>query len=369
MKIFYPVEVFFPSQAGGPANTVYWITKNLIPHGIVPVIAATDKGLGERLPVDRWLETDGGRAIYVRTPRLNFPLHQTLIALRAFRECDIVHLSSIFFPTAFIVGIAARVLRKKTVWSARGELDRAALNHSRLRKLPVLTLIRLLVGRYPLYHSTCDEETGYIRDIFGAGARVVQIPNYLEIPEPVARCEGRYILYIGRFHPKKAIENLIGAVAASGAFRASGYRLLIAGTGKPEFELPLRKLVTDKGLENLVEFVGQVEGAAKQQLLADALVTVMPSHTENFGVVVLESLAQGTPAIASKGTPWKILESERIGNWIANDPGSIAAALERFIAMPETEYLEMRERCRPLVERDFDIKSNIGKWLEVYNNL
>ncbi|MBK8811508.1 MAG: glycosyltransferase [Acidobacteria bacterium] len=369
MKIFYPLEVFYPSQAGGPANTIYWITKNLIPHGFEPVIVATDKGIESKVPLDTWLNSDGGRAIYIRTRFLNFPLRQTLTALRTFAGCDVVHVSSFFYPAAFVTGIAARLMRKKLVWSARGELDTKALKHSRGRKLPVLAAIRLIVGRYPLFHSTCDEETRYIKLAFGDSARVVQIANYLEIPKPFAREPREYFLYIGRIHPKKAIDNLIRAVSASDRFMASRFVLKIAGAGKEEFEEPLRKLVSELGLQDKVEFLGQVEGEAKQKLYADAYFTIMPSHTENFGVVVLESLAQGTPVIASKGSPWESLEKERVGYWIENSKEAIAESIDRALSIPSKEYLEMRRRSRPYVEREFDIDQNIGQWIDVYNSL
>jgi len=369
MKIFFPLEVFYPSQAGGPANTVFWITKNLERFGFEPIIVATDKGIPVEIPLNRWLDTEGGRAIYVKTRFLNFPVYQTLVSLNNFRRAEIVHISSFFFPTAFVTAFAARLLKKKIVWSARGELDTAALRHSRFRKLPILWCIKKFIGRYPIFHSTCDEETVYIRKIFGDDARVRQIPNYIEIPKEVPRTPQKYFLYIGRIHPKKAIDNLIRAVAVCDEFLKSEYVLKIAGKGKKEFENDLRKLVENLGLENKVIFEGQVEGAAKQKLLADAFWTIMPSHTENFGVVVLESLAQTTPVIASKGSPWASLEEEKIGFWTDNSPENLARKITEILNMSEKTYAAYRARCRGFVERRFDVSENIDQWIELYRDL
>jgi glycosyltransferase involved in cell wall biosynthesis len=369
MKIFFPLEVFYPSQAGGPANSTYWITKNLQNKGFESVIVATDKGIQPEIPLNKWINTDGGRAVYIKTRFLNFPLHQTLISLLHFHQADIVHLSSFFFPTSFITAFAARILKKKIVWSARGELDTAALNHSKTRKRPILWSIRKFIGQYPVFHSTCDEETTYIKRIFGADARVVQIPNFIEIPGKVERNPEKYLLYIGRIHPKKAIDNLIKALSVSEEFMKSEYVLKIAGRGKKEFETDLQSLVEKLNLTAKVEFVGQVEGAAKQKLLADAFWTIMPSHTENFGIVVLESLAQSTPVIASKGSPWESLPKQKIGFWTENEPADLAARLDEIFTMPDTVYDEYRSRCRGFVEREFDINKNIGLWIDLYNNL
>ena len=107
----------------------------------------------------------------------------------------------------------------------------------------------------------------------------------------------------------------------------------------------------------------------KQKLLADAFWTIMPSHTENFGIVVLESLAQSTPVIASKGSPWAALEDNKIGFWTENSPEVLAGKIEQIIKMPHDVYEGYRQRCRGFVEREFDIKENIGQWIDLYKNL
>lgn len=369
MRIFFPVEVFYPSQAGGPANSIYWITKNIRKYGFEPVIVATDKGIQGDVPLNKWLETDGGRVMYVKTRFLNYPFFQTLISLGTFLKADVIHISSFFFPTAFITAIAARLSRKKIVWSARGELDTPALEHSRMRKRPILWFIKKVVGKYPIFHSTCDAESAYINKIFGAGARIVQIPNYLEIPSRCKRDASNYLLYIGRIHPKKAIDNLLRALAISQVFLKSDFVLKIAGTGKAEFESELRDLVRDLHLTDKVSFVGHVEGASKQKLLADAYFTIMPSHTENFGLVVLESLAQETPVIASTGSPWQVLETEKVGIWTANSPESLARQIDKILEIENDVYEGYRRRSREFVMREFDIEKNIEKWIETYNNL
>jgi glycosyltransferase involved in cell wall biosynthesis len=370
MKVFFPLEVFYPSQAGGTSNTVYWLTKNLVKEGFEPVLVASDKGILPGFPLNRWLENESGRVIHVRTRHLHFPVGQTFYSLRHFHNSDVVHISSVFYPTAFITAIAARLFGKKTIWSVHGELDPHALNHSRGRKTPILRAIRWLVGDYAVFHSTCEEETGYIRDVFGTDARVVEIPNFIEMPEQVERSAGNYLLYIGRIHPKKGLENLFQALAMSEPFLESDMVLKIAGKGwQAGYEDQLRKLVTDLGMNHKIHFVGHVEGIEKEKMLADATWTIMPSHTENFGLVVLESLAQNTPVIASKGTPWEVLEKERLGFWTENSPEALAEIVARIIAMSPQEYADYRSRGRAFVEENYDMRKNIGRWVEAYRGM
>jgi glycosyltransferase involved in cell wall biosynthesis len=371
MKIFFPVQVFYPSQAGGPANSVYWVTKNLSRHGFQPIVVATDQGLPSDIPLNRWVASDGGKVIYIKTRFISFPIRQIFVSLTNFFRADVVHLSSFFFPTAFLTALAARLLKKKIVWSVRGELDPQALNFSRLKKLPVLWCIKKLIGIYPVFHSTCDEETLNLKHTFSPLARIVQIPNFIELPELVERTAAAapYLLYIGRIHPKKAIDNLIRGLSLSKEFLRSNFVLKIAGKGQKEDENNLLNLVTALGLADKIVFVGQVEGPEKQRLLADAYFTLMPSHTENFGLVVLESLAQNTPVLASQGTPWKVLETEQIGFWPENSPESLAQTIDFILKMPADEYESCRRRCRNFVEQKFDIRQKVARWIEMYQNL
>lgn len=240
-----------------------------------------------------------------------------------------------------------------------------------MRKAPILWSIRKFIGRYPLFHSTCDEETAYIRSVFGNDAEIIQIPNFIEMP-PLAerRRQGqRYLLFLGRIHWKKGIANLLEGLSQSREFLASDFILKIAGKGSAAYETELREMVDKLGLGAKVEFVGQVEGAEKQQLLADAEWMVMPSHSENFGIVVLESLAQNTPVIASKGSPWKVLEDEHLGFWTANSADELAKVVGRVVTMTANEYAEYRRGGREFVETNFDIEENIGRWVDAYRGL
>ena len=70
-------------------------------------------------------------------------------------------------------------------------------------------------------------------------------------------------------------------------------------------------MVKKHGLTSKVSFIGNVLGEKKELFLRKAKCLVMPSHTENFGIVAVEAMAQGTPVIASKNTPWEIIEKKK----------------------------------------------------------
>ncbi len=369
MKILFPVQVFYPSQAGGPANTVYFLAKHLLKSGYEPIVIATDSGISTDIKRNEWTKIDAGQVIYVKTRHIYIPFRQTLISLWNLRKVDAVHLSSFLFPAAFITGIAARLMGKQIAWSARGELDDYALSYSRSRKLPVLWLLRKIIGTSPLFHSTSKEETEFIKLRFGKDASVVQITNYVELQPQHHRTPMDYLLFMGRIHQKKGIENLIRGAAGSKQFKDSGFSLKIAGSGPKNLIRKLRSVIKEIGLEDRVELLGHVEGDAKAELYANAYFTFMPSFSENFGNVVVESLAQGTPVVASVHTPWDVLEEKKIGFWTGNSPEELSRIIDRILQMEPTEYEGYRNRARPFVLDNFDIRQNFHEWIEFYEQL
>lgn len=369
MKILYPLEVFYPSQAGGTANTVYWIVKKLTARGIDPIVIATDKGLPRDVLLNKWTRSECGQVIYVRTRLVRLPFFQTWLSIRNVLRADIVHLSSIYFPASLVTAFVAFFARKKLIWSVHGEVDEFTLKDNETQKRLVLWLVKRILGKYPIFHSTCDAETVFIKRVFGDDARIEQITNYFEVPALQTRNESRYLFYIGRLNHKKGIENLIQAVAMSKSFRDSDFVLKVAGDGEETYKKGLFDLVKSLDLSDKIQFIGQVEGDTKHRLLADAYFTIMPSHTENFGLVVIESLAQNTPVIASTNTPWKILDEEKVGHWVDNSPPELAKTIDQILAMDRPEYESYRQRGREFVIENFDIDKNIDTWIELYESL
>lgn len=189
----------------------------------------------------------------------------------------------------------------------------------------------------------------------------------MELPALASRVARPYLLFMGRLHPIKAIDRLLEALGTSALFRESGYSLVVAG---PETDTlyaeELKALAIRLDLSEKVSFVGPVQGQRKEQLYADARLLILPSHSENFGNVVIESLAQGTPVIASVNTPWQVLEPEGAGRWVPNEPASLRQAIESFLTMPTDQYERYRARAIYLARRDYDSSVNPSIWADFY---
>lgn len=370
MKILYPIGTLYPSQQGGPSNTIYWMAKALANAGVEVTLVTTNLQAEDKVPADMWLETNYGRVIYHADRIHLLPGKMLRSVWKEMSVCDLVHLTSLFYPPSLLSAFMAKWHKKPVIWSPRGELDEKALVYSFWKKKPFLWLIRSFLKEKITFHSTSPEETRRVRTIFGQNVRVVEIPNFMELPPLVTPMASKpYLLCVGRIHPKKALENLIAALSLSTHFIQSDFSLKIAGDHKNAYGEQLKKQAAELGLSEKVEFLGLVEGEAKQELYAGAYFSILPSHTENFGNVVIESLAQGTPVIASKGTPWHILEVEKAGFWSENTPSLLATTIDKALNSSQDIYQSLRRNALALAHQHFDIKANIGAWIETYQEL
>lgn len=367
MKVLFPIGTIFPSQNGGPSNSVYWMAKALYTEGVDVVTVATNFGVNDKsIKFDTWIQNNFGRVRYTSDWLHQIPFKLLYHAFKELKTVDIVHLNSIFYPPSLIIAIVVLLKEKKIVWSTRGELDGQALIYSTWKKKPILWFIKNFMLPKILFHTTSPEETKYIKIVFGDNIRIVEVPNFLELPDKEGKSSSeKYFLYIGRIHPKKAIENLIIAFSECKFFMNSEFILKIAGDCDSDYSEMLKNLVKNLNLSDKIMFLGYIGNKKKQILYANAYFTFMPSHTENFGNVAIESLAQGTPVVASKGTPWKILEENYAGFWVDNSKENLSKVIEKTIALSTLEYKCMGKNAYALSEK-FNINTNVWRWLDIY---
>lgn len=368
MKLLIVARNFYPSTLGGPSLTLYWMAKALINKGIdVTVITSSDHVPANKVTFDEWTELSGIH-VYFASVKENdsFHLPVTKMMKRCIKDMDVILLSSLFYKPSFFTSVWAKFYHKKVIWSPRGELFPAAINNSYL-KILYINIIKILFGRRTYFHATSEIELTYIKHFFGK-VKYYILPNYMVLPERVTRNpHNPYLLFVGRIAPIKALDKLLEALAISKKFRESSYTLCIAGGVEAQFEMyyqSLLMLISKLQLEGKVEFLGPIIGKRKEQLYANAYMSFLVSNSENFGNVVIEALAQGTPVIASKGTPWSSLNECEAGFWVSNDSQSLAMCIDEILIMQPENYQKMRQNALKLAE-DFDVERNISKWIHV----
>lgn len=280
------------------------------------------------------------------------PAHARALA-RAAGEVDIVHNHSLWSMVNVAAGWVVPGKRAKLVVSPRGTLSPWALAHSRGRKRLLWPLQRQVLARADLLHATSEAEYRDIR-ARGFGAPVAVIPNGIDVPASVPRVPsdaGYTLLFLGRLHPVKGLDRLLDAWASLER-QFPQWQLVIAGKGEPAHEAEVKAQAARLGLQR-VRFPGPLYGQDKAAAYRAADLFVLPTHSENFGMVVAEALAHGCPAIVSKGAPWSGLEQEGCGWWIEHDVPTLQASLARAMALPVETLRAMGLRGREWMLREY----------------
>ena len=279
---------------------------------------------------------------------------------------DIVHNHSLWSMVNVAAGWVVPGRGAKLVTSPRGTLSNWALSRSHGVKRILWPLQRRALAKAHLLHATSEVEYNEIRSQ-GFMAPIAVIPNGIDVPSlPVlppraADNKSRTLLFLSRIHPVKGLDRLLQAWVQIQSSHPD-WRLVIAGRGDAAHVEEVKSLAAKIGAQR-VDFPGPLYGAAKSQAYWDADLFVLPTHSENFGMVVAEALAHGCTAIVSTGAPWPGLQTESCGWWVANDVDTLAATLFDAMQLPVEELAAMGLRGRAWMERDYGWAA-IGKKMD-----
>lgn len=373
MKLLHVVPSFYPAHVyGGPIESVYALCRHVAAQGCEVRVLSTDaNGLDQVLGFEKDRETVLPGDVRVRYCH-RLMRHSVSLELlgrisEAVRWADVVHLTAVYsFPTIPTL-LACKLFGKPLIWSPRGALQRWA-GSAKVRRKQIWQ--RLCAGVAPpelTLHVTSAEEARESRRAFPQ-AHIAIIANGMEIPPLLnirRQAKPMRLVFLGRLDPKKGIENLIDACALLKRTGRLDFSLTIAGAGNPFYTQSLRDKIAALDLAGKVEMIGAVYHQAKTELLDRASLVVVPSHTENFALVVAEALAHGVPVIASKGTPWRKLEENGCGLWVDNDAASLADAIERMAHM---SLSEMGRNGRDWMAREFSWQERAAEMMHLYQS-
>lgn len=351
-------------RSGGPARTIRDLCEALGRAGArVTLVAGHDPHLDGAL-----LRPHPALATTILVPGR---LPDFTTAVRPLRA-DIIHDNGIWSPANIAAGRAARRLGLPLLLTPHGMLEPWALAWHRRRKQIAWSLYqRQLLAQARLLVATAPAEAAAIAALL-PGKPMALIANGVAcppLPDRSARetAPARTLLYLSRLHPKKNLPGLIeawGALAADPAFAT--WTLYIAGPDEAGHRAEIVALIARLGLGSRITLAGTVAEADKPALFAAADLFVLPTFSENFGIVVAEALAAGVPVVTTTGTPWQSLVEQDCGWQCGTDFASLAATLATAMRLSPGERAAMGARGHALVRRDFGWDAIAGQMLDSY---
>jgi glycosyltransferase involved in cell wall biosynthesis len=184
----------------------------------------------------------------------------------------------------------------------------------------------------------------------------------------------RLWLFMGRLHPKKGCDMLVRAFARVLQLpecpeSGSPIHLVIAGPDQTGWMKSLERLAATLNIANRVTWTGMLRGDLKLGALRTAEALVLPSHQENFGLVVAEAMACEVPVLISdKVNIWREICEDEAGLVESDDEEGTFQLLARWKGLKAREREEFRIRAGRCFSTRFEIKSAADALIKVLVN-
>ncbi len=292
-------------------------------------------------------------------------------------QVDIVHIHATWEEIQHQTARIARKLGKPYVFTPHGMLDPWSLSQNRLLKRAYFELrLRRDLNRAAAIHFTTETERKLVAPL-GLTAPTLVEPLIIDLsdfqpPTPLGQlrvrfqaqlCDRPFALFMSRIHHKKGLDLLIPAFARMSAKDAM---LVIAGPDVDGYRAAVEQMARESGIADRVLFPGMLYGRDRAAALVDAEVFVLPSYQENFGVVVIEALAAGTPVIISDQVNIQdTIAAAQVGEVVPTSVQPLSDALSRWL-----NDRSLREsashRAIEFVAQTFDRHAQAQRWMEHY---
>ena len=290
---------------------------------------------------------------------------------------DVIHQHGIWLPISNLAQKAGSKYKIPIIIQPHGYLEPYALQMSKFKKRisyylfekKNLELCRLLV-------ACSDKERISLEKLF-PNKDIAVIPNGIPkdfIEQSVFsdyfahnRFHGKQnLLFFSRIHPSKGLSRLITIFSKLDKNISKNWNLIVAGIGEENYIGELRNLAANLNISDVVFFEGAKFGQEKIDILSSADLFILPTFSENFGIVIAESLSRGVPAITTQAAPCKILEDNKCGFWVNDDNVGIKMGLEQAMQLSQLELKNMGERGKKLVNETFVWENIIKQTVDLY---
>lgn len=342
MKILHVITGM--RKAAGTSVFCGEVANGLVAAGHDVVIAVANPESADSYPVDSRVELISVVSlIHSPTPSL---LH-----------FDLIHIHALWSPLLHSISKLAKKNGIPVVWSPHGMLQKWALKNKWWKKLVALALYQWRdLKNSDLLHATAQTEVEDIRRLH-LDNKIVVAPLGVKVygsTDRTNRKDGsKVLLFVSRVQRKKGLPVLIDAWAKLPIETTAGWKVRIVGPDQDNHTAELKKQCERLGVIESFSFVGPKYGAELDEEYRRADLFVLPTHSENFGSVVVEALAHGVPVICSQGAPWKGLEEHCCGWWPADSVEALSMSLQNALSCSLNELRLMGERGRKFVEAEY----------------
>lgn len=377
-KILHVIATANP-EYGGPIEGIKQLQKGLTKSRVEVEVLCTDR------QSSKWI-ADFPFKIYCLGPSVlnyRYSVDIKYWIKKNHHKYDLIIVNGIWQYTSFAIWQILKRTNKPYIIFPHGMLDpwfkfEYPIKH--LKKLVYWRFIENKVLRDAKYVCfTCEEERILAKKTFSPYKVKEFVTGYGINPPPsnskrlrnefiskYPELENKKIIfYISRLHEKKGCDLLISAFAKISKSDET-LHLVISGPDTDNMRIKLEKLVSEKLISERVTWTGMLVGDEKWGAFYSADVFCLPSHQENFGIVVAESLACGLPVlISNKVNIWREVQRSCAGFVNDDDEEGTIMNLENWIMLSQESKQKMRQAATQCYESFFSMDNYLKNIIQI----
>jgi glycosyltransferase involved in cell wall biosynthesis len=339
----------------------------------VNVFTTTANGAGE-LPVEinKSVLVDGVKTIYFKRITKDHTHFSPLLLAHVWRNAkdfDVIHIHAWWNLVSVLSCLAAVMRNIPVVLSPRGTLSNYSFNNKNSRSK---NMIHAILGgsllRKCYIHTTSANELSSVNAIVKSKGSF-NIPNFIELGEnkpSVNNGPGDYLklIYLSRIEEKKGLDILLDALKTV----TIPYKLTIAGDGNPDYVNYLKGITVKNNISDKINWIG-FQQEDKFDVLRQHDLFILPSHDENFGNVVIESLSVGTPVLISEKVGLADYVKENGMGWICQTNAiSVSNAINAIYGHKDM-LGAIRAYAPDKIEDDFNKSKLVQRYIDMYDKI
>lgn len=378
MKVLHIVATYYPAfKYGGPIQSTHQINKKLVEKGVEVTVFTTMDGQPSSTIPNTLTYVDGVKVYYYdyffgKGYGVSWNLSVSLF--KNIKKYDVVLQTSVFTFVSFITPIISLLNKKPYIISSRGTLDPLNIE-SKSTFIKKFSL--LLYERYYLNHASrilvlMEDEKKWLRELNIHNERVSIIPNGIDCHQESPKKEDRKnktikFLYLGRLNYKKNIDLIIKVYSALKE-EFKNIDLTIAGPDGG-MEQSLKNLTNELNLTDDIKFIGTVTGEAKQNLLYESDIFLLPSVSEGISIAQLEAMcSKCAVVVGNRGGIHKELIKHDAGMVVNPNFDELYNTMNRLMTDPELRK-KISENGYKLVKEEYSWDSVIDDYIHLYQNI
>ncbi len=376
-KILVLAEWFPPGyKAGGPIRSCENFSQAMAAYYDIYVVT-TNTDFGSDLPYkdivsNQWISVESNLSVIYYSK--NQITKETLNLVIDEIMPDFVYLNSLFsfnFAILPLFNLRKRTKNIKVVLAPRGMLHQGALQFKKFKKKSFLTLAKALgLFKNVSFQATDLQEKKDIIKHIGSSSIVEVVPNFpsqkINTFEQINKITGKVrLVFISRISPKK---NLLFFL-----------QLLKESKSKIQFDIygnkedlayieSCRKVIESLPQHVKVNFNDEIPNHQVLNTLAQYHLFILPTHGENFGHAIFEAFQAGRPVLISDQTPWRDLESKKIG-WDVplKKPNRFLEIVEDVAQMNQQEWLTMAKNSHLFAKKYINNPQLINEYINLFS--